>query len=84
MEKRFSTEEVLADDVRLVQEACLSNKILHLSRSFTGALGHSAVVTTYVTCPDDLARELHERLDATVRAFFAEYGIVSDGSGTIQ
>jgi hypothetical protein len=33
MKNRFSTEEVLAGDIRRAQGACLSNQILHLSRS---------------------------------------------------
>jgi hypothetical protein len=82
--KRLSTEEVLVDDIRRVQTACISNQILHLSRCFTGATGQSAVVTASVTCPDDIAREMHARLDATVRAFFAEQGIVFEGTANIQ
>lgn len=84
MEKRLSTEEVLVDDVRRVQAACISNQILHLSRCFTGSPGQSAVVTTSVTCPDDIAREMHTRLDATVRAFFTEEDIVFEAAAKIQ
>jgi hypothetical protein len=73
--KTFTTEEVLQGDLRTVQTACITNQILHLSRCFTGAPGHSGVVTTSVTCPDDLALELHVRLDALVQAFFAEHDI---------
>jgi hypothetical protein len=84
MEKRLSTEKVLAEDIRRVQTACISNQILHLSRSFTSSPGHSAVVTTYVTCPDDIARDLHARLDATVRAFFAEHNFAFEDAANIQ
>ena len=85
MEKKsLSTEEVLVDDIRRVQTACISNQILHLSRCFTGSPGQSAVVTTSVTCPDDIAREMHARLDATVRAFFTEQDIVFEGAAKLQ
>jgi hypothetical protein len=72
---RLSTEAMLRDDIQTVQAACISNRILHLSRCFTNDIGHSAVVTTSVTCPDGIAKEMHARLDATVVAFFAEHGI---------
>ena len=84
MKKTFSTEGVIVDDIGTVQSACISNQILHLSRSFTGAAGQSAVVTTFVTCPDDIAEELHTRLDATVTAFLAEQNIVINRTATIQ
>lgn len=84
MEKRLSTEDVLVDDIRRVQTACISNQILHLSRCFTGSPGQSAVVTISVTCPDDIAREMHARLDATVRAFFAEQDIVFEEAAKLQ
>jgi hypothetical protein len=84
MEKRMSTEKVLADDIRRVQTACISNHVLHLSRCFTGAVGQSAVVTTFVTCPDDIAKEMHTRLDATVRAFFAEHNFAFKEAANIQ
>lgn len=84
MNKTFSTEGVMADDIGTVQTACVTNQILHLSRSFTGAAGQSAVVTTFVTCPDDIAGELHARLDAAVQAFFAEQNIVFNRTANVQ
>ncbi|MFL6303215.1 MAG: hypothetical protein ACJ72H_06700 [Candidatus Sulfotelmatobacter sp.] len=84
MEKRLSKEEVLVDDIRRVQTACISNQILHLSRCFTGSTGQSAVVTTSVTYPDDIAREMHARLDATVGAFFTEQDMVFEGAAKLQ
>jgi hypothetical protein len=74
-----STEEILADDIQIVQAACIANQLLHLSRCFTKSPGQFAVVTTSVTCPDGIAKEMHARLDATVVAFFAEKNIVCDG-----
>jgi hypothetical protein len=74
MPKQPSTEETLMDSFRAVERACLSNTIMHLSHCFTGApAGHAAAVTTFVTCPDGIAQELHARLDATVQAVFAEH-----------
>ncbi len=84
MEKTWSTEGLLVDDILTVQKACISNQILHLSRVFTGSPGESAVVSTFVTCPDGIATELHARLDATVRAFLAEQNIVINGAAKIQ
>jgi hypothetical protein len=84
VKKTLSTEEVIHDDIGTVQTACISNQILHLSRSFTGSAGQSAVVTTFVTCPDGIAGELHARLDATVTAFFAEQNIVFNRTANVQ
>jgi hypothetical protein len=85
MEKQsLSTEEVLLEDTRTVKTACLRNQLLHLSRCFTGAPDHPAVVTTSVTCPDTIATELHARLDATVRAFMAEHDLVCREPTAIQ
>jgi pantothenate kinase type III len=75
MEQPKSTEAVLREDILTVQAACVSNQMLHLSRCFTNSPGQSGVVTTSVTCPDGIAKELKARLDQTVEVFFAEHGM---------
>ena len=70
-----TTEATMREDILTVQRACMGNQILHLSRCFTKSPGHAAVVVCYVTCDDEIATELHKRLDATAREFFAEHGI---------
>jgi hypothetical protein len=71
-----STEATLREDILTVQRACIGNQKLHLSHCFVNSPGHAAVVVCYATCPDEIAADLHKRLDATVREFWAEHGII--------
>ena len=75
-----STEAILSEDIPTVQRACIENQKLHLSHCFVNSLGHAAVVACYATCPDEIAADLHKRLDATVAEFWAERGIAKLGS----
>lgn len=76
-----STEERLRGAIIQVQSAAISKQIFHLSDVFTGdPSGYFAVNATFVVCEDELARALHERLDATVSEFFKEHNIVTRDS----
>jgi hypothetical protein len=74
-----STEATLREDIQTVQKACIGNQIIHLSHSFVNSPGHAAIVVCYATCTDEVAKELHNRLDATVAEFWAERGITKLG-----
>lgn len=76
-----TTEERLHASILQVQEACRNHQNLHLSQVFTrDPFGLPGLLSTFVVCDDDLALELKERLDATVRSFFDENGMISDGT----
>lgn len=72
----MSTEAAMRNDILRVQAACVENQIMHLSHCFkdTPAPRQAAVVVRYITCPDDVATELHMRLDATWGNFLVNTG----------
>jgi hypothetical protein len=73
-----STEEQLYAAVNLIAGACINNVAMHVTKSFKDSPdGHAAVVASFVSLPDPLARDLHKRLDETIGTFLSENGIVA-------
>lgn len=73
---RDTTKEHLLAAIEKVREASTTRRIFLLSHVFTADPNEFyAVNATFVTCEDELAKELHEHLDAAVKEFFAERGI---------
>jgi len=66
-------------DIERVQTACIENQIIHLSHCFVNSPGHAAIVVCYATCTDEVAKELHKKVDAAVAEFWAERGIAKLG-----
>lgn len=75
MEMNGGTENVLVNAIQKVQTACISHQLMYMSHCFTDDPLHSAVVACFSVCPDEIAKELHAKLDATVAAFMAAHGI---------
>lgn len=75
MGMKVNTEDTLVEAIQRVQTACASNQVMHLSHCFTGDPDHLAVVACYTVCPDDIAKDLHTELDATVAKFLAKHNI---------
>lgn len=74
-----STEATLREDIQTIHRACIERQVIHLSHCFVNSPGHAAVVVCYATCADEVAEELHKRLDTTVAEFWAERGIAKTG-----
>jgi hypothetical protein len=75
---RKSTEDWLDEAILQVQSASISKRIMHLSHVFTRDPNeYFAVNSLFFVCEDELAPELHKRLDAVVIEFFKEHNILS-------
>ncbi len=75
-----STESYLQENILTVQRACINNQVLHLSQHFVDSPGQSGVVVCYVTCPDEVAIEIHEAIDRTVKEILNDHDLTFVGS----
>jgi predicted metal-binding protein len=75
-----NTGDHLLNVIKHVQMACLGNEVLHLSNCFTGASRQAGIVTCFVTCPDEIAKEMHQELDLTVKEVFGKYHLTVDSN----
>jgi hypothetical protein len=69
------TEGILMQAIQRVQAACISNQMMHLSHCFVDDPDYLAVVACFSVCPDNLAKDLHAKLDATAAEFYAKHGL---------
>ncbi len=71
-------ERHIVEMIHEVQAASCQGRVLHITKSFTDApppdLG---VVACLVTCPDEVAKQLHAAIDALVNEILAEHGFQS-------
>jgi hypothetical protein len=63
------TERVMTDAIELIQDACITKRVMMMSNCFVGGPHCFGAVVCYAVCPDDIARELRTMLDATVQEF---------------
>jgi hypothetical protein len=77
--QNWNTEKTLNEAISKVKSACIAKRIYHLSHKFADdPKGYFALVTTFVVCPDELARGLHAKLDQAVGEYMKENGVTED------
>ena len=67
-------EEFFFDSVRVAQTAAAANEKAKLITAYPSKPWRSAVVTAFVTCPDDMARDIAVAFNEAVALVFERYG----------
>jgi hypothetical protein len=75
-EVRKTPEQYIQESLGLVQAASINNQYLQVSQKYSYPPGETAVVLCYVTCPQAMAKELRQAVDAAVLRVFAEQGLI--------
>jgi hypothetical protein len=69
-------EQYIQESLGLVHAASVNNQYLQVSQKYTCAPGQTSVVSCYVTCPEAMARDVRQAIDAAVQRVFAQQGLM--------
>lgn len=70
-----SPEEFIIEGVKQLQKNCLAQQTYIRVQSFKDAPGQHAAVVAFITCPDEIADDLHETINAGAQEVFAKHGM---------
>jgi len=70
-------EEFFFETIRVAQASAAAHEKAKLITIYPSQPFRSAVVTAFVTCPDDMAQEIGAAFNIAVQEVFARFGLIA-------